>query len=326
LQPSISISNLRYHYAASSAPALDGVSLTVEPGAMVALLGPNGSGKSTLLRLIAQTERPQHGTIEIRGGTSASAIRRLLGVVFQNASLDPRLTVEENLRAYALLNGLGREGPARISSLLHSMGLDDRIHARVATLSMGLARRVDLCRALLHKPSILLLDEPTAGLDPPSREAFLGSIEHVRRAEGTTVLLSTHLVDEAERCDRVILMHRGRIAAEGSPIQLRTGLGSRVLTVLGSGKPPALPGIADEAWTRRAEGWTAPLPQEQTLAATLASLLADETPGGRSFTIAPPSLADLFVTLTGQELANASDAPPAKVGRRRRTKEPHDGR
>jgi ABC-2 type transport system ATP-binding protein len=316
----MSIRDLGFRYPGAATPALDGVTLSVLTGEMIALLGPNGSGKSTLMRLLAQVERAERGTLEVLGCARASEIRPLLGVVFQTTSLDPRLTVGENLEAYALLNGLGLHAADRIAALQSSMGLADRARARVGTLSLGLARRVDLCRALLHRPSLLLLDEPTTGLDPPSREGFLSTIDSVRRDEGATVLLSTHLVDEAERCDRVVLMHQGRVAAEGAPAALRAGLGRRLLTVSGGPAPPALPGIEASAWTRRALGWTTPLPSDdppgtEALASTVAALLSTDPQGGRSLTIAPPSLADLFAALTGQELATAPPEAAARAGR-----------
>lgn len=314
--PTIALSSVSFRYPKASSPALEGVSLRVGHGEMVGLLGPNGCGKSTLLKLVAQVEHPASGSVVVEGAESADAVRALLGVVFQTPSLDPRMTVEENLGAYAVLNGLGEAGEARVAELLQTMGLAERTSSRLETLSLGLARRVDLCRALLHRPAILLLDEPTTGLDPPSREQFLETIDRVRREDGTTVLMSTHTVEEAERCARVVLMHRGRIVEEGAPAALRAGLGARVLTVVSGSEPPMVAGIDTSTWTRRAQGWTAPLPEGRSMDDVVAELLR----AGVAFGIAPPTLGDLFARITGQELqtTTAERSPPTRSRRRSR--------
>ena len=319
--PSISISGATYRYPRATSPALDDVSLEISAGTMVALLGPNGSGKSTLLKLIAQVDRPQRGSITIGGTDRPASIRAMLGMVFQSPSLDPRMTVLENLRAYAVLAGAGSDAGRRINELLEAMGLSDRASNRVGTLSLGLARRVDLCRALLHAPRLLLLDEPTAGLDPPSRERFLGTIAEVHRRDGATVVISTHLVDEADACDRVVMMHRGRIAADGTPAQLRSSMGPKLLSVTGGTEPPELADLEGSRWTRRAGGWTIPLPDDPTASTRLAPLLAPLLADSRSFSVAPPTLADLFAAVTGEELAPAPSESPSKPRSRHSRKE-----
>lgn len=295
-----------YAYRPSS-PALGGVSLEINAGSIVALLGPNGSGKSTLLKLVAQLDRPQGGSITVLGETSADAIRARIGVVFQAPSLDRRMTVRENLLAHSALQGLaGAVAKTRIGELMGVMDLADRLDARVGTLSLGLVRRVDLARALLHEPDVLLLDEPTVGLDPPSRAAFLGAVRAERDLRGASVVMSTHLVDEAEMADRVVLMHRGRIVADGTPGDLRATLGPRVLVV--SGDPATLNDDAASAhlggltWIRRADGWAAAMADDPACAKAVAALVAT----GRSFSVGPPTLADLFTKMTGEALAGAS--------------------
>lgn len=320
----IEVRDVSFRYAPDRA-ALDGVTLRVAAGSLTALLGPNGSGKSTLIRLLAQLGTPASGSITIGGGARQD-VRSLLGVVFQSPALDPRLTVHENLACAARLQGLGRdETEQRIRILVTRLELADRLDARVQSLSLGLARRVDLCRALIHQPRVLLLDEPTAGLDPAARERFIELIDSIRSEGAATVLMTTHLVDEADRADRVVLMHRGRIVADGDPGTLRRRLGPRIVVVNGAEPPPGVPANADRAtnaehaltWQRRHGAWIAELENETQAASCAVALLAQE----RSFSMAPPSLADLFAHLTGDVLETSSEetAPDDHAAGRTRT-------
>jgi len=288
--------------------ALDGVDLALAEGTLTALLGPNGSGKSTLLRLIAGLDAPPNGTIMIAGATAGTrAAARTLGVVFQSPSLDPRLTVRENLVAHATLHGLRGDASettgggiaGMIGRVLADAALESHADRPVRTLSGGLARRADLARALLPSPRVLLLDEPTVGLDPAARGAFLDRVGTIVERDGVTVLLSTHLVDEAERTDRVVLMHRGRIVVDGAPNDLRAGLGRRVISVGSLERPD----VDDpQLWRRRAGAWTIEPADEDQTQRLLGALLAGTAP----VTIAPPTLADLFTRLTGDELEDAA--------------------
>lgn len=292
--------------------ALRGVSLTIEVGTTVALLGPNGCGKSTLIKSICGLITPQHGFVHVNGFDRAADIRHQLGVVFQSESLDPHLTVLENLRDQAVLYGINRSDAAnRIRKLLREAALEDRADAFIKTLSRGLARRVDLVRALLHQPRVILLDEPTVGLDPVARDSFLSALASKREDAPLTVLMSTHLIDEADHADRVILMHEGRIVADDTPAGLRTSLGSMLLTIHDDRWSPS-----DERtqWVRstgHGARWMRPLGHAADDAARLASQLARD---GVSFSIAPPTLADVFQHRTGAMLtertANASEAAP----------------
>lgn len=297
----LQIEHLRFAYPArrgrTPRAAVDGVSLSLDTGRSLALLGPNGSGKSTLMRLITGFHRPDEGSIRVFGETAIAARRARLGVVFQRPGLDPHLTVEENLRAQAAIAGIRSADRARrIDEVLRNEELVARRHDLVKNLSGGLARRVDLGRAMLHRPPLLLLDEPTVGLDPVARESFLRLLEQMRRAEGLSLFMSTHLIDEADRCDHVVLMHEGRIIAEGAPATLRAELGQRLVTVLDS--PHEQPPLDGVEWNRRNGMWQAPLRDERD-AARLAQSLAER---GVSFSIAPPTLADVFAAKTGRAL------------------------
>jgi len=228
-----------------AAKALDGVSLTLRRGAFVALVGPNGAGKSTLMQLLTGLFTPDSGTISVLGHDVArEAVKALahLGVVFQQPTLDPELTVAANLRFHAALHGMARaEAKARIAEELARFGLLDRANDRARTLSGGNRRRVELARALLHRPDFLLMDEPTVGLDPASRRDILERVLRLAEEEGVGVLWTTHLVDEAERASRIVVLDRGRVRFDGEPAALveATGapnLGEAFLTLTGRGE------------------------------------------------------------------------------------------
>ncbi len=213
--------------------ALREVSVQVDPGALYGLLGPNGSGKTTLFRILSTLMPPSEGGASVFGldtTQDAEAVRQRLGVVFQDPALDENLTVRENLRFQASLYGLhGADRRERIDHLLDRFDVADRADDAVSDLSGGLRRRADLARGLLHRPDLLLLDEPTTGLDPAARRSFWTAIRRLREEEGTTLLLATHLMDEAERCDRVGILSDGALVADGAPDALKAKLGDETL-------------------------------------------------------------------------------------------------
>jgi ABC-2 type transport system ATP-binding protein len=286
---------------------LRGVDLALQAGQSLALLGPNGGGKSTLLRLVVGTLPLQQGRIEIFGRPVDARARGRLGVVFQSTALDPQLTVGENLMLQGRLFGLDRRAAlSAIDRELQRAGLNDRRRDPVRTLSGGLARRVDLGRALLHRPDVLILDEPTVGLDPVARRSFLDELEHRRAEDGLTVLMTTHLIDEADRHERVMMLHQGTVIAEDAPAKLRRQLALATVTVLDRAwRPPEADG---DQWDRTATGWSLRLQEGQALPGDLtAGLLADGVP----FSAAPPTLGDVFEHLTGARLwTDASTADP----------------
>lgn len=223
------------HFSYGDRPALRGVGFSVAEGQIAGLLGPNGGGKTTIFRILSTLLRPQSGTARI-GDSGVTAdpftVRRQIGVVFQNRSLDLELTVRENLLHQGHLYGLkGKTLAERIHDLAGRFGIIERLGQPVKALSGGLQRRADLAKALLHRPRILLLDEPTNGLDPAVSRDFWSLLQLLNREEGTTVLLTTHSMEEAERCDHLIIIAEGKVVAEGSPSSLKSRIGSEIILI-----------------------------------------------------------------------------------------------
>jgi ABC-2 type transport system ATP-binding protein len=206
------------------------VSFAVPRGTFFALLGPNGAGKTTLFALIARLLETGHGQVRIGGADVRRAPGRALaalGVVFQQPTLDLDLTVAQNLRYFACLHGLKRrETERRIESELGRLGLEDRRDQKVRTLSGGYRRRAEVARALLHRPALLLLDEPTVGLDVPTRQRIVEYVHGLAREDGLGVLWATHLIDEVRDGDHVIILHEGRIRARGTLAEVTGGAGA----------------------------------------------------------------------------------------------------
>jgi ABC-2 type transport system ATP-binding protein len=225
---SVDVEGLTHRYG--ERPALDGVTFAVRSAEVFGVVGPNGGGKSTLFKILSTALRPTAGRARVAGVDVADgAVRRKLGVVFQAPSLDQKLTVAENLLHHGHLYGMSGGGlKARIGEELSRFKLSDRSGDRVEKLSGGLQRRVELAKSLLHRPEVLLLDEPSTGLDPGARHDLW---EALRSLKGVTVLLTTHLLEEAERCDRLAILHKGRLAALGDPLGLRSEIGGDVITV-----------------------------------------------------------------------------------------------
>lgn len=214
----LSIENLSFAYG--SKLALDQINLQVASGECCMLLGPNGAGKSTLFALITRLYDSHKGRIEICGNDvrqqSLQALAHL-GVVFQQTTLDPDLSVTQNLRYHAALHGIGkREADKRIQEELERLNMYERAHEKVRQLNGGHKRRVEIARALLHKPRLLLLDEPTVGLDMPSREAIVQHVHNLVKDQQLAVLWATHLIDEIAEQDSLAVLHRGQIRAQGS--------------------------------------------------------------------------------------------------------------
>lgn len=214
-------------YAFGEKPALAEVSFTVEKGGFCALFGPNGAGKSTLFSLLTRLFTPQAGRISVAGHDLARAPRAALaeiGVVFQQPTLDLDLTVRRNLLYYAALHGLSGKAAERAAlRALDRLGMAERAGERVSALNGGHRRRMEIARTLMHEPAVLLLDEPTVGLDAMARRAITDHVHQLCAAEGLTVLWATHLVDEVRPEDRLVALHRGRVVADGTAAGLAAG-------------------------------------------------------------------------------------------------------
>jgi ABC-2 type transport system ATP-binding protein len=213
----LEVSNLAFAYGARQ--ALQELSFSVAPGRFAALLGPNGAGKSTLIALLTRLYDLQQGDIQVMGNSLGQQPRqalRQLGVVFQQSTLDLDLSVEQNLRYHAALHGLAKpQAKARIDEELARQQLDERRHEKVRALNGGHRRRVEIARALLHRPRLLLLDEASAGLDPASRLALNRHVRQLCRDQGLAVLWTTHLLDEVQASDDLLILNRGRLVAQG---------------------------------------------------------------------------------------------------------------
>src|SRR5579883_1083777 len=230
IQP-ITLINLSHNYGERL--ALDHLTFQVRPAEIFGLLGPNGSGKTTLFRILSTLMVPTGGQALLQGFDAArepNKVRQQIGIVFQARSLDLKLTVAENLKHQGHLYGLkGGTLKRRISEVLSRVGLLDRIRDSVETLSGGMQRRVELAKGLIHSPSVLLLDEPSTGLDPGARRDVWQYLKMLRDEEGVTVLVTTHLMEEAEHCDRLAILNQGKLVALGSPSDLKSEIGGDVV-------------------------------------------------------------------------------------------------
>jgi ABC-2 type transport system ATP-binding protein len=291
--------------------ALDHVSLRVAPREIFGLLGPNGGGKTTLFRILSTLVRPNAGSASILGldlVRDTGALRSRIGVVFQAPSLDKKLRVRENLEHQGHLYGLsGATLRERIDHLMLEFNLRDRARDLVETLSGGLQRRVEIAKSLLHRPELLLLDEPSSGLDPGARIDLWQTLYRLRDQENVTVLLTTHLMEEADRCDRVAIIDHGRIVALNTPDALRAEIGgdlistrSKDATSLGERIAAALEVevsvLNDEVRIEHPEG-----------SAFVARLLQTFPGEIDSVTLAKPTLEDVFIAKTGRRLSEESD-------------------
>ncbi len=297
--------------------AVDGLDLDVAPGEIYGFLGPNGAGKTTLVRILTTLLRPTGGTALVAGRDvvrEADAVRRSIGVALQEAAIDPLMTGRELLRMQGALHGLrGREARARATALLERVGLEEAADRRVGGYSGGMRRRLDLALALVHRPEVLFLDEPTTGLDPTSRAAMWREVRALND-EGTTVFLTTQYLEEAEQlADRVGIIARGRLVAEGTPEALKAKVGEPTLHV----------DLADPADAERARAALAGIGRLEPPTESIPGRVKLHTPAGKA-AIAPavraldehgiamesvevetPTLDDVFVAVTGTHLEGA---------------------
>src|SRR6201995_5639208 len=233
--------------------ALDNLSFAVQPAEIFGLLGPNGSGKTTLFRILSTLMVPSGGVARVGGFDVAkepNRARQQTGIVFQARSLDLKLTVAGNLLHQGRLYGLrGSSLKTRSEEVLRRVGLSDRSKDFVETLSGGMQRRVELAKGLIHSPAVLLLDEPSTGLDPGARRDMWQYLQTLRDQEGVSILVTTHLMEEAEHCDRLAILNQGTLVALGSPAQLKSAIGGDVVLFTTAG-PEAARSLADRVGTR----------------------------------------------------------------------------
>jgi ABC-2 type transport system ATP-binding protein len=292
--------------------ALERVDLEIGRGEVFGVLGPNGGGKTTLFRVLATLIPPQSGTVVVFDADVAQSpetVRRRLGVVFQHPALDAKLTVLENLRCHAALYGLSAaEGRTRAAALLARFGLAERGGDLVETLSGGLARRVELAKGMLHGPDLLLLDEPSTGLDPGARRDFFDYLLQLRDREGLTVVLTTHAMDEAERCDRIGFVHHGKVVAVGSPAALKAEIGGDVV-VIDALDPERLRDRIQHRFgcePRLVDGvLRVELPRGHEFVREVVDAFSGDI---RVVTFGKPTLEDVFVHLTGERFWNETPA------------------
>ena len=290
--------------------ALQDVTFAIKRGEIFGLLGPNGSGKTTLFRILCTLLQPIDGNAAILGqdvATQPAKIRGVIGITFQSPSLDDKLTVGENLQHQGHLYGLsGSELRVRIKTLLDQFQLIDRAKHLVGTLSGGLKRRVELAKGLLHQPQLLLLDEPSTGLDPSARRDLWRHLEQLRDS-GMTILLTTHLMDEAERCDRIAILDAGRVVAIDAPPALRSELGGDGVTIHAAQPEQLAERIAERfGKSPRRIGATLrlELDGDRSIIGELTAEFADSI---RSLEFGKPTLDDVFHAKTGHAF-DAEDA------------------
>src|SRR4051812_2534100 len=226
--PAIEVRDLKKSFG--DVEAVRGVSFAVAPGEVFGFLGPNGAGKTTTINMLCTLARPTSGAAFVAGYDSVSErddVRRHIGLVFQDQTLDGYLTAEQNLRLHAELYGIdARVIPERMRQMLEMVDLWDRRDQLVQTYSGGMRRRLEIARGLMHSPRVLFLDEPTIGLDPQTRSSIWDYIRALKEAEGTTIFMTTHYMDEAELCDRIAIMDQGQIVALDTPAALKAQVGA----------------------------------------------------------------------------------------------------
>lgn len=299
----VSIENVSHFYGKRQ--ALADVSLSIDPGEIFVFLGPNGGGKSTLFRLLSTLMPLRHGSISIYGRTVTAhqhEVRQQIGVVFQMPSLDKKLTVQENIDQQAALYGVtGQTLKDRTNLLLDKLELTDRQNDVTEDLSGGLRRRVELAKGMLHSPKVLLLDEPSTGLDPAARQAMWRYLEFLRTDQGVTIVLTSHLLEEAEKADRIAILDQGRLVALDTPDALKNRIGGDTITIR----------------TRQPQALIEKLKNELNLTASEVSdfvrLETEDGPGTirtimqmasdliDAITLAKPSLEDVFIAMTGRQ-------------------------
>jgi ABC-2 type transport system ATP-binding protein len=296
------------HKSYDRVEAVCGIDLDVPPGELFGFLGPNGAGKSTTIKILCTLVRPTAGDATVAGHdvvAERDEVRRHIGLVFQEPTVDEYLTAEQNLRFHAEIYGMPRAVVGeRMAAVLDLVGLADERRRLVRTFSGGMKRRLEIARGLMHSPRVLFLDEPTIGLDPESRSTLWTYVDELRRQERITIFLTTHYMDEAERCDRIAIVDRGRIVALDDPAALKATVGEDRVVVT----------TADDAATATAaaairDQLGAPASYDESGVTVLAADGAQFVPRLfelgielHSVTVSRPTLDDVFLAYTGNRM------------------------
>ncbi len=309
MNAAVRLTDLSHRYGQRT--ALARLSLEIAPGEIFVFLGPNGGGKTTLFRLLSTLLSVQQGEAELLGYNlrqNIYDIRQRIGVVFQAPSLDKKLTVAENIRFQAALYGLGgSELRKRMAEMLGQLHLTERANDIVETLSGGLKRRVELAKGMIHRPELLLLDEPSTGLDPGARADLWAYLARVRSELGVTIVLTTHLLEEADKADRIAILNRGQLVALDTPERLRATVGGDSITIE-TDNPPALAsemharlGVASAVVDGRVR-------LEQADGHQWIARIVEAFPGRiASITLGKPTLEDVFIAKTGHRFWQAEE-------------------
>jgi ABC-2 type transport system ATP-binding protein len=322
----VEIRRVTHHYG--SRKALDAVEFAVAEAEIFALLGPNGGGKTTLFRLLSTLIPLQDGEIRVLGLDVARQSRDVqcaIGVVFQAPSLDKKLTVAENIHHQGHLYGLsGERLRTREQTMLERLRLTDRRDDLVETLSGGLRRRVELAKGMLHEPRVLILDEPSTGLDPGARADLWDYLHTIRREQGVTVVLTTHLLEEADKADRLAIVDRGRVVALDTPDNLRGTVGGDTLTIE-TDDATGLASRINERFGFETQTIDGRVRLERPDGHRLVAQLVEAFPGEvKSVTLGKPTLEDVFIARTGRRFL-ADDEATAKNTETKRGRRPVAG-
>ena len=315
----ISVQDLVHRYEERT--ALSGVSFEVRPAELFGLLGPNGSGKTTLFRILSTLMLPTAGRAVIMGCDAAqdsSSVRRQIGVVFQAPSVDKKLTAYENLWHQGHLYGLrGAALRKRVGEILARVGLADRAKERVEAFSGGMQRRVELAKGLLHHPGVLLLDEPTTGLDPGARRDLWQYLQILRDEEGVSVLVTTHLMEEAERCDRLAILNEGNLVALGTPADLKSEIGGDVILLDAVIDASLLAEHIRERFKVEAAVHGSQVRIEREDGHRFVPDLVEAFPGEiQAISVSKPALEDVFIRRTGHKFWSDDREPNSDEKRR----------
>ncbi len=306
-QPAVEVEHLVKRFGDFA--AVDDVSFTVAPGELFGFLGPNGAGKTTTISILCTLLSTTGGGARVSGfdvTTERDRVRASIGLVFQELTLDDYLTAEENLRFHAVMYGVpAAEVAGRMAPLLEMVGLTERTGQQVKLFSGGMKRRLEIARGLIHEPRVLFLDEPTIGLDPQTRTHIWDYVDELRAREATTMFLTTHYMDEAERCDRIAIIDQGKIVAIDTPTALKASVGADAVTLSTADDDLAAAELADAFGVepeRRDGALVVRVPDGEEFVPKVFGVLSVSV---QSVSVRRPSLDDVFIKYTGRAIRDA---------------------